>query len=67
MFNFYGDFDLAPYLEGPNYGSSQGTNLCFCYSRKKKGLPISDIMMVEGTPGMKGQDDVEFNLPSSLK
>ena len=22
MFNYYGDFDLAPYLEGPNHGSS---------------------------------------------
>lgn len=67
---YYGDFDLTPYLES---GQSQlGTNLCFCYTRKKKNLPIADIEIVQGTPGMKGAagtiaDDVEFNLPQNLK
>lgn len=30
-------------------------------------MPISDIMIIEGSPGIKGNDDVEFNLPPQLK
>lgn len=63
MIFFYGDFDLTPYLESQG-AVQQGTNLCFCYSRKKKNLPIQDIEIVEGLPGLKGgQGEVEFNLP----
>lgn len=40
MICFYGEFDLTPYLEGGQPATSSGTNLCFCYSKKKKNLPI---------------------------
>ena len=64
MICFYGEFDLTPYLEGT--AASSGTNLCFCYSKKKKNLPIQDVEIVQGVPGLKGED-VEFNLPQNMK
>ena len=66
MLCFYGEFDLTPYLEY-TAGGQQGTNLCFCYSRKKKNMPIQDIEIIQGVQGMKGPEDVEFNLPQGMK
>ena len=66
MFYYYGDFDLTPFLEN-NSNGQQGTNLCFCFSRKAKTYPIQDIEIIQGTPGAKGPDDVEFNLLPNSK
>jgi len=49
MYNFYGNYDLTPYLEDMTGvdQSLQKKNLCLCISSKKQS-PVHDVILVMG-------------------